>query len=1020
MNMDAILSDLANLPIQGTGCRIAVYDQAQPGQVRRLEEVADFQEHARRICGFLVDPCLQGFARGSDILSVSVQDCMHYGYDTVKSRLVAEYGQVHIEAHAYSYPAGKATECYERQIVSIAESPTLQSLVLCSPGHDDFRVRFPATISHTLSIGLLRLDGSLLGAGLGNLLKPELLVADQPFPALDSSGSLTVVRGTSPAVMFVAGLAALLFESLSSTVTALQLKSALLLLASPCQQTYLLDRFNILYQPIFSKELPCKTSRRRKLRLRINRSTEKICRLSVAANPMSAPILGSGYRFPLHIEGIDDSSRRHVADHRLLMDFDQLANRRSLEIELNIDGLSTTAALAWTGGELEILSDEITSVKTSEQHTVIGISASHDASVVLALDGQLVTGIQLERLTRIKHDGQSLLNHDQAIQYCLQAAGLELNDVDIFAFNLQALTPGYVGLSQPLAKPDFTSFDYYGPKALFVSHHLCHALAGYSGSHFDAAAVVVADGSGGVTVGSDDLILSGEKLKTYLEHGKGSDPLKLHTFSVYEINQVSFHLKYREYANSFNVRSGSESLGEAYAAVSQFVFNSWQDSGKLMGLAPYGSARPENSVLQRSASGELNFSSSWKLIQYLAPPSYGVTHFSSLAARIQQDLEIALIDRFRRHVGTGKNLVFSGGIALNAVVNYRLREEIRPSALYLLPAQSDAGIAIGAASAAIYQTTGQIPSSLFQHDFLGYRYNERDVALAINEYANCLQVRRVTHAELAQRLINEEVFGFFSLQKGSEFGPRALGARSILADPRKRSVWTFINKWVKYREEFRPFAPMVVEECLSDYFDAEGRFPYMLEVVKVREQFRESLAAVTHVDGSARVQTVSKHDDQEIHGLLTAFHAVSGFPILLNTSFNVRGQPIVEQPRHALEMLLSTQLSGVIFGDLLVELATVPDALATNEFLGLAPGVKLCIISDASGLQCMLQANNQGKTIKLRPPMARILQALVSGSSVDEAIRQALIPQPAAYVEMLSRFCRLRLLNRLSARSNQQ
>lgn len=889
VNMDNILSDLANIPLQGKGCRIAVYDQASPGHMRRLEEVTNFQEHVRRICGFLVDPCLSGFSRSSEILSVSVQDCMRYGYDVIKSRLVAKYGQVHIEAHAYSCPVSKDTESYEQQILSIAETPELQSLVLCSPGHDNFRVRFPATISGTLSIGLLRPDGSLLGAGLGNLLKPGLLVADQPFPALDKSGHLTAVRGTSPAVTFVAGLAALLFERLSNTATALQLQAALLLLSSSCHQTYLLDCFNVLHQPIFSNEPPWKTSRHRKFLLRIHRSAEKSCRLSVVANPMRASLLGSSHRTSLHIKEIGNDSQRHVSDHRLLMDFEELANGSSLDIESIIDGLSTSVALAWTGGSMEILSDDITPVKASEDHAIIGISASHDASVVLTLNGQLVAGIQLERLTRIKHDGQPSLNHDQAIQYCLQAAGLELNDINTFAFNIQSLTPGYVGLSQPLAQPEFTSFDYYGPKALFVSHHLCHALAGYSGSHFDTAAVVVADGSGGVTVGSDDLILNGEELKNYLKRGKGSDQLKLHTFSVYEINQVSFCLKYREYANSFNVRSGSESLGETYAAVSQFIFNSWQASGKLMGLAPYGSARPENSFLLRNSNGELNFSSDWKLTQDLDPRSSEVTHFAFLASRIQQDLETAIVDRFKCHVGIRKNLVFSGGIALNAVVNYHLREEIKPNALYLLPAQHDAGVAIGAAAAAIYNITGQIPSRLFHHDFLGFQYSERDVALEINKYSDCLQIRRVTHAEIANHLINQEVFGFFSLKKGSEFGPRALGARSILADPRKRSVWNFINKWIKYREEFRPFAPMVVEECLSDCFDAKGRFPYMLEVVKVREQFRKCLAAVTHVDGSARVQTVSKQDDPEIHSLLTAFQAVSGFPILLNTSFNVRG-----------------------------------------------------------------------------------------------------------------------------------
>ena len=387
---------------------------------------------------------------------------------------------------------------------------------------------------------------------------------------------------------------------------------------------------------------------------------------------------------------------------------------------------------------------------------------------------------------------------------------------------------------------------------------------------------------------------------------------------------------------------------------------------------------------------------------------------ADLAARVQRDLEIALLDRFYAHFPSGENLVFSGGVALNSVVNHRLRQELKPANLFLLPAQHDAGVAIGAVAAAIWQQFGHVPNDLFCHDFLGIRYTEEDVLLAINRYADRLQVSRISQMELAKRIEQGGVFGFFSLQRGSEFGPRALGARSILADPRKRSVWTFINKWVKYREEFRPFAPMVIHEALNDYFEATPPLPYMLEVVKVRQDFRLKLAAVTHVDGSARVQTVSCSDNPEIYALLQEFRKLSGFPILLNTSFNVRGQPIVEHPVHALEMLLSTQLSGVIFGDLLVEILPNGKELGLDSRFQMSPGTSLHFDCGQYGMQGMLKVQSQGKKIHISQIESQVLKALVQGDCLRQALHIATTSeQYDGLVDTINRYRRLRILNLL-------
>ncbi|MDR5822803.1 carbamoyltransferase C-terminal domain-containing protein [Caballeronia sp. LZ043] len=998
-----------HLSIKGSGCRIAVFDQAVRGEIRRLGQVADAGEHVRRITGFVADATLGGFASESEWLSVSAQDCFEHGYETVRARIEEAFGPVHIEVHAYSAPASCATARHERDIARAS-----QRLMLCSPGHDTYRVRFPATSSAALTVGLLRGDGSLVGAGLGSLLKPALLISDRLFPALDTDGKIVGVRGTSPAVTFVAGIAALFYEKLEGNSNPSMLHAALLLLSSPHSGTYLLDRIEGVRQSISSIPIATGRGRERSVTLRLRRGEEALCRIAIVVHVTRAESLGEQHRFPVTIEArIGDEWVARSDDHRLLLQLDDLPVGAQRDITLRINGFIETGSLVSMGAQTEVISDVIVPVKAPGDTVVVGVSASHDASAVLALNGKLVAGIQLERITRVKHDGQSSLNNEAAIRYCLDMSGFAAGDVDLFAFNVQALTPGYVGLSQPLASRDFTLFDPFGHQSLFVSHHLCHALAGYSGSGVDAATVVVADGSGGVTVGADDLVLDGTQLRDYLDRDKGDDPLKLHTFSVYDIAAGVYRLRHREYARSFNVRSGSESLGETYAAVSQFVFNSWQASGKLMGLAPYGSTGTYGSFLRRDTTGELNFGHQWKTSVCPTPAGSGVMQYADLAARVQSDLEAALLDRFERHVGGNSNVVFTGGIALNSVANQRIHAALRPRSLYLLPAQHDAGVAIGAAAAAVQRLSGHLSNRLFRDDFLGYRYTERDVAIAINHFAERLDVQRVTPADIAERIANGAVFGYFSLNKGSEFGPRALGARSILADPRKRAVWNFINKWVKYREEFRPFAPMVAAEALSDYFDAKGHYPHMLEIVNVHEPFRSSLAGITHVDGSARVQTVCSDDNPDIHALLTAFADVTGFPILLNTSFNVRGQPLIEQPRHALEMLLSTQLSGVLFGDLLVEVADWPEPLSMMDRLVLSPGTRFELSAADDGAHSTLHARSQGRRLRLDIGTSRLLHAIASACRVGEAIAQAGAVNEDRHLDTLRRFVRLRLLNRV-------
>ena len=385
---------------------------------------------------------------------------------------------------------------------------------------------------------------------------------------------------------------------------------------------------------------------------------------------------------------------------------------------------------------------------------------------------------------------------------------------------------------------------------------------------------------------------------------------------------------------------------------------------------------------------------------------------ADLAARVQRDLETALCARFARYRDPQRDVVFTGGIALNSVANRRIAQDIKPNRAYFLPAQYDAGIALGAAAAALFAKTGHTNSGLFRSDFLGYRYLMRDVEIALNQFAGKITFQKIDHDELAERISKGEIFGFFSLAKGSEFGPRALGARSILADPRQRETWEFINRWIKYREDFRPFAPMICRESLSTFFDADEDLPYMLQVVPVKREWRGRLEAITHVDGSARVQTVDRNIDPEIHSILRSFEKFTDLPILLNTSFNVRGQPMVETPTHALEMLLSTQLSGVIFGDILVTIPPMGEIGPASKFV-LAPGVQLQTIHTQSRVKHFLAAKNQGKTLTISAPVADFLGKLNQGGTLGEVLAALDDGSREESTSKIKRFLTLRFLNEL-------
>lgn len=618
---------------------------------------------------------------------------------------------------------------------------------------------------------------------------------------------------------------------------------------------------------------------------------------------------------------------------------------------------------------------------------IVGISCSHDASACLLVEGKLVLAVQLERLTRVKHDGRPFLSSRQAVDYCLDAAGLTPDDVDLFAFNSQNLLPGQVGLGFPLADGGFDLFDPLGERSVFVTHHLAHAFAAYFCAPFGDATVMVIDGSGGSVVGDDDLILDGPGLAAYIDRPVPVPRPGYHAESVYHFTDSGYRLCRRHVARSFHPMCGSSSLGETYAAVSQYVFGDWMEGGKLMGLAPYGQAEAFGpSLLERAADGLPHFTSGWKAAQTDAVRRQEPMAHRHLAARVQRDLETGLVARARHAIGlTGAaRLAYAGGVALNSVANQRIVELPEVERFYVMPASHDAGICIGAAAAALYFATGRCKGQPVGHDFLGRGYRPDEVASAIAAHQGALAVETMSIQAVARRLRDGEVVGWF--EGGAEFGPRALGHRSILAAPFERETWRHLNAAIKYREEFRPYAPLVLAEAAETYFDMgpDPESPYMLRVVRVKDEWRPRLGAVTHADGSARVQTVDHRRTPRLHALLTAFAALTGVPVLVNTSMNVRGQPMVETPSQAVEMLLSTGMDCLVMEDRLLTRYGCPADRIGDHAVILAPGCALHAEGRGDGIVCTVTSQAQGnRPVEVPGPLFLCLADAAAGRTVD-------------------------------------
>lgn len=605
---------------------------------------------------------------------------------------------------------------------------------------------------------------------------------------------------------------------------------------------------------------------------------------------------------------------------------------------------------------------------------VLGIYTNHDLGACLLRNGRVEVFIEEERLNRIKHglpgDVRDLWPRFSnqfgyfpwaSVRYCLEAAGLGLDDLDA------------VVLDDPAAANVLPLKDrsriIIPDSPVGGEHHYMHALSTFFASSFDRAAVLVIDGSG-------------SKLNGMFEAESGY---------LFENRRGDYRDIFKNrYPTGDLIHSG---LGFTYEYVTTIVgfvsrLGYLADAGKTMGLAPYGKDYADFSepwfetdgfnidftpfkrwLKQSGMIKRIDFASKERAL--IQSDSHPGQYAADLAFKVQTEVERAmlhLVETLHKAVDT-ENLCLAGGVHLNSVANGLIaRQGLFPN-IFIQPAADDTGQALGLAyyGHQVLLQQGRTDQLLqpMPHAYGGRTYGDHEIGALIENSGLDFELMETTElaAQTAAADLAEQKFiGWF--QGGSEVGPRALGHRSILADPRHSEHKDQLNARVKFREGFRPFAPSVLIEESSTVFDMQGESPYMLQVVPVRPDWLDQVPAITHVDGTARVQTVNRNVSPIYHQLISAFYAKTGVPVVLNTSFNLRGMPIVESPEDALRCFLYTDLDCLYLGRYRISQVN-PDQL----FLSLAPGWRLVVeesSKDADWREARFVHPNE-KAIKVKP-----------------------------------------------------
>jgi carbamoyltransferase len=545
---------------------------------------------------------------------------------------------------------------------------------------------------------------------------------------------------------------------------------------------------------------------------------------------------------------------------------------------------------------------------------VLGLSGglNHDAAACIVRDGELIAYAEEERFVRSKHAKSK--EPICSTLFCLQQAGLTIEEVDIIAPSwLPDEMAHWNILGKYLDHPIFR--EKKKPQAIPVNHHISHAASSYYCSGFDEATILVIDGQG-------------EHVSTTLAHGKKDNISILRDWGV------------------------SQSIGFFYRIISEYLQLGSMSEGKLMGLACYGEPVYEFPIKFTQDGYEMDIAEpmgvpiglqygevqkQWKQIlnrmfSLSTKASYGIdfargglqTYIEynemekNIAASAQHALETAIQHLIKYAVATTgcKNVVITGGVGLNCTNNGKLERSGLLDGLFVLPATSDSGGCIGAALVVSKQMGGGLKRERLRKPYWGPSFTNAQIHEVIIENG----LKSVYFEDIARKsaelLVKNKVIGWF--QGEEEMGPRALGNRSIIANPTIRSSYDQVNRRVKFREPWRPLAPSVLDEK-KDWLVEQAQYsPYMLKAYQVREEVKSIVPAIVHVDGSARPQTVTQDDNELWYSLISNFHEHTGIPLILNTSLNVKGEPVCGTPVDAIQTFYSSAMDVLVLGNFIL------------------------------------------------------------------------------------------------------
>jgi carbamoyltransferase len=562
---------------------------------------------------------------------------------------------------------------------------------------------------------------------------------------------------------------------------------------------------------------------------------------------------------------------------------------------------------------------------------VLGLNLSHDRSACLVRDGEIVVAIEEERLDRIKHsEGFLIQGHFEkitktlpmkAITYCLDTADVGIDDLDLVVGNRPLGDGSIRRIQRELPIRDKSKIR----ELPLPAHHLAHAAVAFYPSTFDEAAVLIVDQAGARYPGVGLI----EKHTAF--RGSGAELTRLASTSYpVDYSDLSLGLFYDFFTTKlgFITRYGTPGWGV-------FGCGGYPEAGKTMGLAPYGKPRPDwgdwltfDGLDIRVSQGELE--QRWQDLLAsegadfdIADPLRWQTEFArDIARKAQDELERAMLhlaETIREMTGL-EHLCLAGGVTLNSVANERVRTESGFTDMFIPAPAGDSGTAIGTALYGSITLLGERRPKPMRVASFGRGYDRTEVLDALHtvaEYSTTeLTWREATPRDVAELLAAHQVVAW--VVGGSEMGPRALGHRSILADPRHPDMRDYLNTVVKHREVFRPYAPSALVEHAGKWFEFSGESPFMLLVPRVVASCRSLVPSITHVDGTARLQTVSAADAPDYHAVIAAFNDLTGVPLVLNTSFNDAGEPIVETPVHALCTFVRTELDHLYIDGILV------------------------------------------------------------------------------------------------------